>query len=182
MTGKADAALSRLFSSAKSLNTVSDKITAQIKEIESALAAHGIGVEAWINVDKWTEDLWSDNGEQKWAVQYYASIGYAKHNGKWALLYSAGSDFGGGPTTSQLRDTAREVRISALKRLPELFDKLAEETQKLTEKAAKNLVVAREIAAALQKNEHVGGLPAGHPLAASLADALRSTSTEGQKK
>ena len=146
MTGKAEVSLSHLFSSAKLLNDVSDKISAQIKDIETALAARGVGVTAWISLKSWDEEV----GDH--TLNYTASLGYAKHNGRWGLLHEVYCDQFGEATTSFLRDVAREVRIDALEKLPDLFDRLAEETQKLTETAHRNLSVAREITAALNSN------------------------------
>ena len=146
MTGKANASLSRLFASAKSLNDVSDRLTAQIKDIEAALAANGIGVEGWVHLENWSEQA------DGYALDYSAGLGYGKHNGKWGLLYSIWCEQIGESTKSFLRDTAREVRISALEKLPDLFDKLSEETQKLTQKATENLSVAQEVASALKTN------------------------------
>jgi hypothetical protein len=146
LTGKADAALSHLFSSAKSLNAVTDQISAQISEIEAALAANGIGVSAWVEVDRWTEN------EPRYSLLYIASIGYAKHKGKWALLYSVWCEETEAHEVSFLRDTSRAIRIGALQKLPLLFEKLAEETQRLTEEAARNLADAKAIASALKAN------------------------------
>ena len=147
MTGKAEASLSRLFTSAKSLNSVSDQITIQIKEIEAALAAHGIGVTGWAAVESWDEQT-----KEGYTLHYSTSIGYGKLNGKWGLLYDLYCDEFGESSTSFLRDSAREVRIAALEKLPDLFDKLAEATAELTERANKNLVAAKAIASALKEN------------------------------
>lgn len=146
VTGKADAAISRLFSSADSLNAVSDQLSNQIAEIEAALAANRVGVPAWVEVDRWTEDA----GPHR--LDYVASLGYDKHNGKWALLYGVWCEVTETHDVSFLRDTSRQVRIGSLQKLPLLFDKLAEETQKLTEKATKNLAEAKAITSALKAN------------------------------
>lgn len=146
VTGKADVALSRLLSSAKSLNAVSDQISTEVSEIEAALAANRIGVAAWVEVDRWTE------GARDFLIPYVASIGYDKHNGKWALLYSVWCEATEDSDVSFLRDTSREIRIGALQKLPLLFEKLAEETQKLTEKATNNLSDAKSITSALKSN------------------------------
>jgi hypothetical protein len=147
VTGKADVALSRLFSSAQELNAISDEISAQIRDLEAALASNGIGVSAWINVATW--DHKSDEGH---TLHFSAGIGYGKHNRKWGLLYSVWCDEFGEESVSFLRDTPRDVRIGALQKLPELFDKLAEETQKLVARGRENLSDAKEIAAALKNN------------------------------
>jgi hypothetical protein len=146
VTGKADTAISRLFSSANSLNAVSDQISSQISEIESALIANRVGVPAWVEVARWVE------GSGEYSLDYVASLGYDKHNGKWALLYGVWCDTSETHDVSFLRDTSREIRIGSLQKLPLLFDKLAEETQKLTEQATKNLADAKAITSALKAN------------------------------
>ncbi len=143
MTGKADSALSRLFSSAKSLNTVSDQISAQIKELEGALVAQGIGVSAWVEVDRWTSD-------DEYQLETIASIGFGKHDGKWGLLYQLWCDVFDEARVCFLRDTARDIRIGSLEKMPMLFEKLADETQKLTESATRNLADAKAITSALK--------------------------------
>jgi hypothetical protein len=159
VTGKADAALSRLFNSANTLNTISDEITTQIKELEAALTAHGIGVSAWVTVDTWSAD------QDNYSLSYSASIGFDKHNGKWGLLYSIWCNEFDEAQVSFLRETSREIRIGALEKLPELFEKLADETQNLIKKATKNLSDAKDIAAALKKNGRATGSSKRHTLA-----------------
>ena len=149
MTGKADLAITRLFSSAKSLNAISDQITTQIKELETALACHGIGVSAWVEADRWTEA-----GE--FSLDYVAMVGYGKHNGKWGLLYQVWCETTDNSDISFLRDMSREIRIGALQKLPRLFEKLAEETQKLTELASQNLADAKAITSALKSTGKTG--------------------------
>ncbi len=146
MTGKAQASLSRLFTSAKSLNEVSDKINAQIKDIESALVVQGIGVSAWIDLETWSEE---SSGQ---TVKISTTLGYGKYNGRWALLYDVWCDQMDESQTSFLCDASRDTRIKALEKLPDLLDKLAEETQKLTQQATQSLTVAQEIVSALKTN------------------------------
>jgi len=149
VTGKVDASLRKLSSVSENLNQVSDQLSAQLESIESALNNLKLGVFAWVQVSK---ESHFEPGLPGY-VNDVVDLGYGRHKGRWALLFDdyceeIGND---GSGVGFLRDAPRETRISAVGKIPELLEKLAEETTKLTEKASQGVSEAREIAQALSK-------------------------------
>jgi hypothetical protein len=151
MTGKADAALKQLSSSAQSLNRVSDELSAYLKQIETSLASYRLGIHAWVDLSK--KPIYEDGGA--YIDTAIGRLGYDKLKGKWALLVASWIE--GAPDETHnvqlLRDAPREIRIEAVDKLPNLLEELSRQAAKTTDKAERSLATARDLAKALAPKE-----------------------------
>jgi len=146
-----DATLKHLASLSKSLNEASDLLSKQIIEIEGALNELRLGVPAWVVISKTEEDVSVKKEDKPFFAEHTLEIGYGKHKGKWGLLFlDSWPDFDNYDVVF-LRDSAREHRIAAVEKLPDLLKALEAEATKTTEEAAKKAAEMKQFAAALKK-------------------------------
>src|SRR5258708_4428162 len=155
MTSKIDASLRKLSSLSKNLNQVSDELTAQLTSIEDAINALKLGVFAWVVIDEYSYE----EAGLKQTVTRKVELGYGKHKGRWALLYDDYLKEMDDSNPGFLREAPRDIRFEAVEKIPELLEKLAEETSKTTDTAIATTSQAKEIADALNKGkaEEEGG-------------------------
>jgi len=110
----------RLSSTAANLNSVSDKLNGSISNLENALRKLGLGITSWVPFTSST----SPDGFRYW----YEEIGYAKVNGKWGLAIKTRD---GNEASDEddielwpFNEAPRHLRVRAVKKIPELIDKL----------------------------------------------------------
>jgi hypothetical protein len=146
-----DASLQHLASMSERLNSASDALSAQIAKVEVALNQLKLGVWAWVELGRYTED-WKFGGEPR-PVTRTESLAYGKHQGKWGLLFTEGyeefpdPEFG---SITFLRDAPRTERIAAVDKLPDLIKALEAKTAELTEQATKKAGEVAALAAAIE--------------------------------
>ncbi|MGK2962564.1 MAG: hypothetical protein ACSLFK_10525 [Gemmatimonadaceae bacterium] len=147
-------ALQDLAHLSKGLNDASDALSREIAQIESALAQLKLGVWAWVTVSKYRDaSEFRVNGVPDY-VTVVESLGYGKHRGKWCLLFSTSYEEYGDPeldTTIPLREAARDERIAAASKLPELLDALRVKAKQTTEEAIAKSGEVAELSAAIQR-------------------------------
>jgi hypothetical protein len=148
VTGKAEQSLRKLQSTANNLNQASDELNAQLTAIEEVINGFKLGVSAWVQAHK--EKL---NDPQMGELSEITMLGYGKYKGKWALLYDTFIEelYGGEDDAAFLRDAPREVRIKVIEAIPQLLDKLADETEKFTAEVSSVIPKAKEMAEGLRK-------------------------------
>ena len=158
MTAELEGSLSKIASLSNTLNEASDQVSKQLAEIESALNAYRLGIEAWVKepfVDEYfTTD--PDKDGNRHVLNEAKKLGYGKFRGKWGLLVesvTAGSEEVWLPETVFLNDAPRETRLKAVDKIPELLEAITGQLVKTTEQASKKAAQAEEIAAALRKKQ-----------------------------
>ncbi len=144
--------LNSLGSLAKSLNEASDALSKQIDEVEGALNKLKLGVWAWVELWRASEE-WKGGGGLR-EVTRVENVGYGKHQGKWRLLYSVSYDELPDPEYEQvypLRDAPRMDRIDAVDRIPDLIKALEAKATEVAALAVKKAEEVKGLAAELQK-------------------------------
>ncbi len=156
MTTQTESALARLTALSQTLDSVSDQLSQQITEIESALNDLNCGVWAWVSddplgVEKVPE---VEKDGQSSSVHHIQQLGYGKHEGKWGFLVASGTQesWGTDVTITFLRDAPREIRLRAMERIHKLLDIVAEGLNQVTQETTEKVAEAREIATALRKS------------------------------
>ena len=124
----------RLSTTAANLNSVSDKLNASISNLEAALRKLGLGITSWVPFTSST----SQDGLSYW----FEEIGYAKVNGRWALAIRTRSGHEAAESDDieiwPFNEAPRHLRVRAVKKIPELIDKLNKDAAEIAEQ-----VVAR---------------------------------------
>ena len=155
MTNPAHAALAKLTSLSQALDNVSDQLSQNIKEIESALDELNCGFWAWVKDDPLQVDEISgtDKDGKQTSVHLIQQLGYGKHSGKWSFLVASGTQesWDTDATITLLRDASRELKLRAMDRVPKLLDLLAEGLTRITEETAQRAIEAKNIATGLRK-------------------------------
>jgi hypothetical protein len=125
------------------LNEASDDLAEQIAQAEKALNALKLGVTAWATISSWPSG--------PYGASEGCSIGYGKHNGKWGLKYLTWSDdFPESDHSIPLREAAREDRISAIEKLPDLVKALEKRAREIKTDARNQTTQLKETVSALR--------------------------------
>lgn len=151
--GKVEASLRKLASLSKDLNEASDELSRQIAGLETALNGYKLGVWAWVKnpIIKKAELSEPDEKGNCYFIQYTHHLFYGKHKGKWGLLVNDGWEWEDEERhVTFLRNAPREVRLSAMDRIPDLLDDLVEKVAAVTKEASEKAAQAKELATALR--------------------------------
>jgi hypothetical protein len=136
--------LSDLEDSATKLNAASDSVNDILKSVESRLVAMNLGLETWSSRPIASEDeikvfQGGDGEERTYTVTHDTELGFAKAFGEWCLAIRTelgepdphSSDLAwaheSGP--ERLADASRQLRIDALRHLPELLKTVNEKAR-----------------------------------------------------
>ena len=139
-----NAILQNLAALSEDINEVSDNLSQQIADFETALNKLRLGVTAWVR-------MYTISSSTPLLFDRHFEIGYGKHNAKWGLLFAEGSDLPLKHRQIQpLREAPRADRHKAVEKLPELVKKLEEESRKVVEDARVKNAQMREILGALR--------------------------------
>jgi len=138
-------ALLQLASSSRLLNEVSDQLSQQLVEIENSINRFNLGVTA--DVILRTVDASTDTQP----ITAVDELRYRKHQGKWALVWVSYVNEDPEVTWQEklLRESPREIRLLAVKKLPALLAELVKKTDDLAAETADMAIEAGELAAAL---------------------------------
>ena len=154
MSSKEDSPISRVYTSfqqlsaaASTLNAISDQLGKVVSRLDSSFQKLNIGVSGWVkfNISR------SGDGLQFW----FDEVGYDKVNGRWGLAIRSASGHEGMEEGSlydgewQFNDAPRTLRIDAVDKIPELFEKLTNEVQATTESVDRKLKKLQEFASAV---------------------------------
>ncbi len=151
MNDKIESILKKLSSVSQSLNQASDELTSRIAEVEAALREYKLGVEVWVDIEHWTEDIRSGDGHYL-PLERTRRLGYGKKDGKWGLLtYLDAQESDDYAEFSFLREAPRDVRLAAIDKLPDLLEALVEKAVKTSQEITKKTERARQISARLTK-------------------------------
>jgi hypothetical protein len=119
----------RLAESATRLNKASDELSKAIVPVEAALKKLNLGISKWYAFVDGRPD---ENGDYS-----TCEIGYAKVGGKWCLALAersrnAHDPRGDSETEWAFNDAPRQLRIRALREVPNLVEALVGEADKVT--------------------------------------------------
>lgn len=95
-----------------------------------------------------------EHQDQSYTIE---ELGYAKINGKWGIALRVRSGDGQHPEYEESVETwlfneaARPLRLKAIKKIPELLNKLNEEAAKVTKELQAKLADAQTVAGAVQE-------------------------------
>lgn len=157
----------KLSVAASDINTASDELGEAVSELDAALKKLNLGVTAWTTIRGTTNqagDYWCDD-----------EIGFAKIGNKWgiALRKVSGNQYDPESETEEawlFNDAPRLLRIEGVEKLPDLLDKLIQETQKTAKHIKSNAAYAKELATAIAATE-----------VASESDSRENRQGEGRK-
>jgi uncharacterized phage infection (PIP) family protein YhgE len=149
MTTSVKSSLKQLSSASQALNEVSDQLSVQLTEIEKAVNRYNLGVTA--RVELLSRDESDPRDPQTWTK--VDELHYKKLNGKWGLVWVSYIDEDPEGTWEEkfLRESPREIRLLAAKKLPELISELVKKANDLAADTAKRASEASELADALKE-------------------------------
>ncbi len=153
MADKVDTTLKELTAVSNSLNQVSDQLSRQIAELESALRELNLGVTAFVTFSKEQIEYKMEDGKV-YVDHCNQDVGYGRLNGKWGLMvltWYDSSDDSDSMKETFLREAPREIRLAAMDKIPELLKALSEQAQKLTQEASKKAAQIKSISTALRR-------------------------------
>ena len=141
------ASFQKLALASQTLNTASGKFADSITTLDEAINKLNIGITAWVNVS-------SSSPTDSAPNQYFEErVGYAKTNGRWGLSLCTVNvlDVPDGLVDDVqglwlYNDAPRELRLRALKHVPELIDNLASEALRTASSAQEQAELAFELA------------------------------------
>lgn len=151
-SGDVSALLKRLSSASQTLSQASNKLTEQIKEIETSLASYNLGVVAWVELRRTPEVI----DEKTQPVDHIEWLGYSKENGKWGLYASSEVAELQHSECWLLRDAPRELRVLAVDAIPQLLEKMVLEAKQLTTEVMSKTDRAKSIAHSLRNKQKKG--------------------------
>ena len=138
--------------SATELNAVSDRLGKVASRIDSAFQKLNLGIEGWVKF----REGGSDDGVQFWSDE----VGYAKVGGKWGLAIRSVAGHEGMDSYSEydawlFNDAPRALRVDAVDKIPQLFEKLTNEVANTTSAVDKKAKLLEEWLSAISPNsEH----------------------------
>ena len=144
----------QLASAAQALNTAAEDLSKVIRHLDASLKKLGLGVSAWVPVSGLSDET------QYWTIE----LGYANVDGKWglALREVTGYHLDSNDQSEQIwpyNDAPRKNRAEAVDKIPDLLEKLLQQTQETTRSLQDKIEQATEfntvVAELTPKNEPV---------------------------
>jgi hypothetical protein len=153
MSTDGDSSVSRVRSSfqhlssrASDLNALSDQVGKVVARFDAEFNKLNIGISGWVRFQEWT----SEDG-----LEFtHEEVGYARVGNKWGLAVRtmSGNEAADNYTDYQewlFNDAPRLLRLKAIDKIPELFEKLVLEVDKATKAVDDKLKELQELATAL---------------------------------
>ncbi len=130
-----------------SLNRESDRLNASASRIESLLKKHPLGVSSWVS--------FSESNSPDGARYSSEDVGFAKLSGKWCLaIRTVSGDLrdpdGEECTEWPFGESPRRLRVRAVKRFPELLEKLVKDGTEMVKEVADQVQAVDFLADALE--------------------------------
>jgi hypothetical protein len=152
-TARVENSFKQLSSAAQTLHSATDDLSKVIRQLDVSLKKLGLGFPAWVQV----------NGEAD-EVQYVSrDLGYAKTDGKWglALREVTGNHLDNDDDAEEVwgfNDAPRALRVESVGKIPDLLEKLLQQTEETTKKLQSKIAQAAELASVF--SDLTGGVPA----------------------
>jgi hypothetical protein len=120
---------------ATQLNTVSDKLTSNVSDLEAALIRLHLGITSWFAFRSWH----SEDHFHYWSEE----VGFTKLGGKWciAIREVSGDQQEGHTVDSEwsFKEAPRLMRIKAIAKIPDLLEQLIKDGTQATKTATKQI-------------------------------------------
>ena len=138
---RVERAFKKLSAAAETLNSASDDLSKRIAPLDAAFKKLGLGVAAWVTISG------NVDGSEWWS----RDLGYARVNGKWGIaLRDISGDYqdpnNDDRETWHFNEAPRWLRIDGSAKLPDLLEKLLEQTEDTTKKVRARAVQVAELA------------------------------------
>lgn len=116
-----EAKLAAGVATATRLREATDHLNAALESFESALVELKLGVGACVTIDRQTAEATP--------FDWFQEVSFQKSDGQWRLVINSGMDSGDPEDwhTVSVTKASRAVRLKAVKKLPDLLDKLLDE-------------------------------------------------------
>jgi hypothetical protein len=140
---------SLLSDAAKDLNSISDELGKSIAEVDVALKKLNLGVAVWVPIHK-------DDGAPNDSWYWSEDIGYAKIGPNWGICLRKVNGDHQRPDEDQreehwlFNEAPRTLRISAIEKIPVLFEKLSDEAIRTTKEIRARLGEVQAVAEAVK--------------------------------
>ncbi len=143
------AKLQALTNVAQNLNELSDRLTAQVAEIEGAINKLNLGVRASVDAEIVPVD---ENASRR------VIFGYDKVSGKWGFVISQYLNIDPENTYEQwaFKDAPRELRLKVIECIPLLLDDLVTKSMKLASEITGKITVAKNLVSSLSQSSPAG--------------------------
>jgi prefoldin subunit 5 len=152
-TARVESSFKQLSTAAQTLHSASDDLRKVIRQLDASLKKLGLGFPAWVQI----------SGSQD-EVQYWnRDLGYARIGGKWGLALRdvTGNHIDNEDDAEEVwafNDAPRAMRIEAVGKIPDLLEKLLQQTEETTKKLQSKIQQASELASIFA--DLTGGVPA----------------------
>jgi hypothetical protein len=140
-----DSPLKKLAQTAEKLNKVSDQLTVQIELIEREFKRLNLGVTAWVTISQ------DEDEDGNWTRE---ELGYTRIGNRWGVALKTlsgmlGDESEPDETFSGFSDAPRQLRIRAVKYIPELIEQLSVEAEAMIAKLSPEVDEVSQLTQAL---------------------------------
>ncbi len=152
-TARVEGSFKQLSTAAQTLHTASDDLRKVIRQLDASLKKLGLGFPAWVQISGSSDE-----------TQYWnRDLGYARVGGKWGLALRdvTGNHIDHDDDSEEVwafNDAPRAMRIEAVGKIPDLLERLLQQTEETTKKLQSKIAMAADLAAVFA--DMTGGPPA----------------------
>jgi hypothetical protein len=141
--------LKQLSAAARTLNELSDELTAQVERIEGILGALNLGVRAHVDVETLSS---SEDG----MFTHWLRLAYGRRKQDWGFLIEELVEDLNNPQTDDcevwaFRKAPRDFRLKAVDSIPALLEKLLKESAEAASSVTKKVEFTTELASSLSR-------------------------------
>jgi hypothetical protein len=140
-TERAEHSFKQLATAAQALSSASDDLSKVIRHFDASLKKLALGITVWIEVSGTADD-----------TQYWRNeLGYAKIDGKWGIALREVTGFHLDPDDSSVEEwiyneAPRALRAEAVGKIPDLLEKMLQQTEETTKDLRSKIEEAAELA------------------------------------
>ena len=152
-TARVESSFKQLSTAAQTLHTASDDLRKVIRQLDASLKKLGLGFPAWVQISGSSDE-----------TQYWnRDLGYARVGGKWGLALRdvTGNHIDHDDDSEEVwafNDAPRAMRIEAVGKIPDLLERLLQQTEETTKKLQSKIAQAADLASIFA--DMTGGAPA----------------------
>ena len=179
-TARVENSFKQLSNAAQTLHTASDDLRKVIRQLDASLKKLGLGFPAWVQI----------SGSSDETTYWNRDLGYARVGGKWGLALRdvTGNHLDHDDDSEEVwafNDAPRAMRIEAVNKIPDLLERLLQQTEETTKKLQSKIAMAADLASIFA--DMTGGPPAlpqwsGRPSNGFTIDAGRELEGNGAEK
>jgi hypothetical protein len=152
-TARVESSFKQLSTAAQTLHSASDDLRKVIRQLDASLKKLGLGFPAWVQI----------SGSSDETTYWNRDLGYARVGGKWGLALRdvTGNHIDHDDDSEEVwafNDAPRAMRIEAVGKIPDLLERLLQQTEETTKKLQSKIAMAADLAAVFA--DMTGGAPA----------------------